>query len=76
MKEVEAKVISGNLNKDKNPVLDWMASNVVVKVDKNENYFPNKDHADNKIDGMVALFMAVNRIITQPTEIKLEFRTL
>ncbi|MGJ8680507.1 terminase large subunit [Paraglaciecola sp.] len=76
MKETEAKVISGNLYKDKNPVLDWMASNVVVKVDKNENYFPNKDHADNKIDGMVALFMAVNRIITQPTEVKIQFRTL
>lgn len=63
MKEVEAKVISGELHKDKNPMMDWMASNIVVKLDRNENYFPNKEHADNKIDGMVALFMAVNRII-------------
>ena len=44
-------------------VMDWMASNIVVKLDKNENYFPNKEHRDNKIDGMVALFMAVNRIL-------------
>lgn len=63
MKEVEAKVISGELHKEKNPMMDWMASNIVVKLDRNENYFPNKEHADNKIDGMVALFMAVNRII-------------
>lgn len=63
MKEVEAKVISGDLIRQKNPVMDWMASNIVVKLDKNENYFPNKEHRDNKIDGMVALFMAVNRIL-------------
>lgn len=63
MKEVEAKVISGDLVRQKNPVMDWMASNIVVKLDKNENYFPNKEHRDNKIDGMVALFMAVNRIL-------------
>lgn len=63
MKEIEAKVISGELYKDANPMMDWMASNIVVKLDRNENYFPNKEHPDNKIDGMVALFMAVNRII-------------
>lgn len=63
MKEIEAKVISGELHKDANPMMDWMASNIVVKLDRNENYFPNKEHPDNKIDGMVALFMAVNRII-------------
>lgn len=73
MKEVEAKVISGDLCKEKNPMMDWMASNIVVKLDKNENYFPNKEHADNKIDGMVALFMAVNRVISGP-EIKPEIR--
>lgn len=63
MKEIEAKVISGELHKDANPMMDWMASNIVVKLDRNENYFPNKEHPDNKIDGMVALFVAVNRII-------------
>jgi len=43
--------------------MDWMASNVIVKIDKNENYFPDKEHRDNKIDGMMGLFLAVNRII-------------
>lgn len=63
MKEVEALVIAGKLHHGDNPVLNWMASNVTAKVDKNENVFPNKDHPDNKIDGMVALFTAVSRII-------------
>jgi phage terminase large subunit-like protein len=76
MKEIEAKVISGTLHKDKNPMMDWMASNIVVKMDKNENYFPNKEHQDNKIDGMVALFMAMNRILTQTIKIEPSIRTL
>jgi phage terminase large subunit-like protein len=76
MKEIEAKVISGTLHKDKNPMMDWMASNIVVKLDKNENYFPNKEHHDNKIDGMVALFMAMNRILTQTIKIEPSIRRL
>lgn len=63
MKEVEAMVMAGKLHHGDNPVLNWMAGNVVCKVDKNENVFPQKEHADNKIDGMVALFIAVSRII-------------
>jgi phage terminase large subunit-like protein len=77
MKEVEAKTVNGSLHKEKNPVMDWMASNIVVKLDKNENYFPNKEHPDNKIDGMVALFMAVNRMLAgAETKTELKIRTL
>lgn len=64
MKEVEALVHAGKLHHGDNPVLNWMASNVVARVDKNENVFPFKEHPDNKIDGMSALFTALNRIIT------------
>ena len=67
MKETEANVFAGRLHHGDNPVLNWMASNIEVTVDRNENIFPRKadDHADNKIDGMVALFMATLRIIGQ-----------
>ncbi|GLQ31655.1 terminase large subunit [Litoribrevibacter albus] len=68
MKEVEALVLSGKLHHNDNPVLNWMASNVVAKIDKNENIFPNKDHPDNKIDGMVALFTAMNRALCHSGE--------
>ena len=64
MKEVEALVVDGALLHGGNPMLDWMASNVTAKIDKNENIFPNKEHADNKIDGMVAMFTAMSRILT------------
>jgi phage terminase large subunit-like protein len=42
-----------------------MASNVTAKEDKKENIFPNKDMPENKIDGMVALIMAMGRAIAQ-----------
>jgi phage terminase large subunit-like protein len=61
MKELEKLIISGQFHHDGDPVLLWMFSNVVVKVDKKDNIFPNKEFAQNKIDGVVALIMALNR---------------
>ena len=63
MKELEALVISGKLHHGDNPVLNWNASNTTVEPDRNENIFPRKERADNKIDGMVALITALSRIV-------------
>lgn len=63
MKITEAMVMAGRLHHGDNPVMNWMAGNITVKPDNNENIFPRKEHPDNKIDGMVALFTAVNRLI-------------
>jgi phage terminase large subunit-like protein len=59
MKEVEALVLAARLHHDGDPVLGWMISNVVAHVDKKDNVFPNKQTANNKIDGAVALIMAM-----------------
>lgn len=61
MREIEAALKAGRLHHDGNPVLNWMISNVVAKEDANENVFPRKDKPDQKIDGAVALIMAVGR---------------
>ena len=42
-----------------------MASNVVDHVDKKENIYPNKERDKNKIDGIVALIMAIGRAMVQ-----------
>ncbi|ESM53549.1 hypothetical protein L394_03081, partial [Klebsiella pneumoniae MGH 48] len=34
-----------------------------VKPDKNENIFPNKATPENKIDGPVAMFIAMSRLL-------------
>jgi phage terminase large subunit-like protein len=61
MKEFEALVRSGRLLHDGNPVLRWMVSNVVARPDAQENLYPRKDRPENKIDGVVALLMALGR---------------
>lgn len=65
MKEIETFIESGRLMHNDNPVLSWMASNVEVKEDRNENIFPRKkgDSAENKIDGMVAMITAFSRLL-------------
>jgi len=64
MKELNAAILSGRFHHDGHPVLTWMISNVTAKEDANENVFPRKEKADNKIDGAVALIMAVGRAMS------------
>lgn len=63
MKECEALILQGKLAHGNCPILTWHASNVVATVDKKDNIYPNKERAENKIDGMVALIMALSRAI-------------
>ena len=46
-----------------NPVLTWQYGNVVAKVDKKDNTYPDKERGDNKIDGVVSCIMAMSRLI-------------
>jgi phage terminase large subunit-like protein len=59
-KDFERMVIGRELNHFGNPVLDWMAGNVVIKMDPAGNIKPDKS-ADNskKVDGIVAAIMAL-----------------
>lgn len=66
MKELEALVLSGRFHHDGDPVLAWMVSNVVCHRDAKDNIYPRKERNENKIDGVVALIMALGRWITQP----------
>ena len=52
---------------DGNPAFVWMMSNVEVKADHNENIFPRKQRAENKIDAAIALIVAMSRAMA-PTE--------
>lgn len=47
------------------PVLRWMADNVVVRQDPAGNVKPDKEKSREKIDGIVALIMALDRAIRQ-----------
>lgn len=64
MYELEAAITAGRFHHDGNPVLTWMASNVVAKVDAKDNIYPRKQKPENKIDGIVATIMAIGRAMT------------
>ena len=59
MKDTETLILSGKLVHNNNPVLTWMASNVAVSQDAAGNVKPDKDKSIEKIDGIVALIMAI-----------------
>jgi phage terminase large subunit-like protein len=64
--ELERLVLSGNLRHGGHPVLRWMASNVAVVTDDPDNKKPSKKHSSEKIDGIVALIMALGRAMEAP----------
>jgi phage terminase large subunit-like protein len=63
MKELERLVIAGQLAHGGNPVLTWMADNLVARVDPAGNIKPDKERSTEKIDGMVALIMGLDRAV-------------
>lgn len=62
-KELEKLILSKKINHGNNPVLTWMASNVVIKADPAGNIKPDKEKSTERIDGVVALVMAVDRAV-------------
>jgi phage terminase large subunit-like protein len=64
MQELERKVLDGDLRHDGDPVLTWMASNVVVQRNFKDEIYPRKaggKDSRNKIDGIVALVTALSQ---------------
>jgi len=68
MKLLQALIYAGRVHIEDNPVTHWMFSNVVCHEDAKENIYPRKEKKDNKIDGAVAMIMAVNQIILLDVE--------
>ena len=63
MKELYKLMLEGRIIHGGNPVLRWMAGNVVAEVDAAENIKPSKKKSTEKIDGIVALIMGLDRAI-------------
>lgn len=61
MKELEKVIVGHTLAHGNNPVLNWMAHNLVAVQDAAGNLKPDKANSLEKIDGMVTLLMALDR---------------
>jgi len=66
MKDLERLVLSKKLRHGSNPVLTWMADNLVAETDAAGNQKPSKEKSREKIDGMVALIMALDLALRHP----------
>lgn len=62
-KELYKLLLEGKIQHGGNPVLRWMAQNVVIESDPAENIKPTKAKSIEKIDGIVAMIMALDRCI-------------
>lgn len=66
--QVENLVLERKLRFDGNPVMTWMVSNLVVKVSKFSGLrSPTKERPENKIDGVMAMLMALGRAMESDT---------
>lgn len=63
MKEWQALIEDGRVHHDGDPVLAWAVGNVTARPDANENVFPRKEKAEQKIDPAVAGIMALGRAL-------------
>jgi len=61
MKGLEKLIVGKRLRHGDNPVLTWMAHNLVAVKDAAGNIKPDKRRSREKIDGMVALIMGIDR---------------
>jgi phage terminase large subunit-like protein len=69
-KELVERLVPGKLlHHGGNPVLRWMADNLSVRMDPAANMKPDREKSADKIDGMVALIMALGRaLVAEPQD--------
>jgi len=66
-KEFERLVLSQKIHHDGNPIMRWNLDNTVVSQDPAGNVKPDKGKATQRIDGVVATIMALDRALRHDT---------
>lgn len=61
MKDLETLILTKLIAHGNNPVLNWMADNLVAATNSAEGIKPDKEKSRERIDGMVALIMGLDR---------------
>jgi len=62
-KEMEKLTLEQTLAHNGHPVLRWMMDNIFIRRDPAGNIKPDKEKSTEKIDGAVAMIMALDRAI-------------
>ena len=64
-REFYEQLMKGNMIHGGNPIMRWMCGNVVIDQDPAGNIKPTKAKSADKIDGVVAAIMALDRCVRQ-----------
>lgn len=67
-KTLDALMREGRIHHPGNAVLNWMIGNVVGHFDAKDNVYPRKEMNANKIDGAIALIMALGWFLKDAAE--------
>jgi phage terminase large subunit-like protein len=62
-KELMKLVLEEKIAHNSHPVLRWMIDNIFIRTDPAGNIKPDKEKSTEKIDGTVAMIMALDRAI-------------
>jgi phage terminase large subunit-like protein len=62
-KETEELIIQGKIRHRGNPILRWMFTNVAVRENATGLSRPDKAKSADRIDGVVAMIMAIGRAV-------------
>lgn len=65
-KELERLIKSGKVVIDDNPITRWCFSNVILKMDWNDNCKPIKGESQQKIDGVISMIEALGVYLQSP----------
>lgn len=68
MKKLDAEIIEKRVMHNGSELFTWCLSNVVAKMDHNENVFPRKEHENMKIDPIISAIMAMAGHINEEAE--------
>jgi len=66
-KEFERRLLEKRLHHGGHPVLKWMANNVAVREDPAGNLKPDKASSQGKIDGIIGVLLALDRVMRHTT---------
>lgn len=72
--ELEALALNGQLRHGEHPILTWNAANAIVTKDAAGNRKLDKSKATARIDGLVALTMAIAAMTSQRFEIEADYQ--
>jgi len=71
--EFERRLLKRKINHGGNPILRFMIDSVAVRIDADGNKKPDKDKSQGKIDGVISMLYALDRLLRSapPPKIKM-----